>query len=387
MKKLKILHLYSDWKWTGPAEPAIQMCKGLEEQGHEVIFACRKTPADQQHQKESIEKKCREYGINYTTEFALNRYFGLKDTLNDLVKLPAYIRKNKIDVVHTHLSHDHALGVYAAKLSLRNPAVVKSMHRRKVLADKFWNRRLLKGLKGNNGIGVFTEGFKKKYSEQFKIPMENIALSPMTLDLDRFNTKIDYVDQRQHYKIPEDRFLIGIVARFQKYRRMDVFMEAAAKVIKQNPKVHFMVIGRSSQREETVIKPMKELGIENHVTLPGYLIDNYVDTMATLDAFTLMIPGFDGTARAMREAMALGKPCVVSEIGMLPEIVQHEKSGLVFQFKSSDSLADAWLRLINNEEERKAMGEYAAQQAQDEFRMDKVGPALEEFYQKLLGGK
>jgi glycosyltransferase involved in cell wall biosynthesis len=363
------------------------MCKGLEALGHDVTFACRKTPPEHAGQPETIEKKCREYGINYTTEISLNRYFGFKDTLNDLIKLPAYIWKNKIEVVHSHLSHDHALGLYAAKFSLRHPVLVKSMHRRNVLADKFWNRRLLKGLAGRNGLVVFTQGFKNEYAERFNIPLENIGICPMTLDLARFNQKVKYVDQRKHFNIPKGRFLIGIVARFQKYRRMDIFMAAAAQVIKQNPNAHFLVIGRSSQIQETVIKPMKALGLEEHVTLPGYLMENYVDTIASLDAFTLMIPGFDGTARAMREAMALGKPCVVSDIGMLPEIVEHGKSGLVFSFKSAESLAEAWLRLIDNPEERQTMGQYAANYAREHFRMESVGPALESFYQKLLVAK
>jgi len=53
----------------------------------------------------------------------------------------------------------------------------------------------------------------------------------------------------------------------------------------------------------------KDLSADNFI-FAGYLIDNYVDTLKSLDIFTLMMPGFDGTARAMREAMALGIPCV-----------------------------------------------------------------------------
>ena len=381
---MKILHLYSDWKWTGPAEPAIQMCKGLEELGHEVVFACRATPAEHSKCEETVEMKAAEYGINFTTEFGLNRYLGFKDTCSDLWRLPKYIKENKIDVVHTHLSHDHAFGALAIKMSgSHKPVLVKSMHGRKVLGDKFWNRRLLKGLKGRNGLVVFSESFKQKYSERFVIDDERIGLCPMTLELDRFNPERELKCQRSAYNVPEDSVLIGIVARFQKYRRMDVFMEAAKKVVEKEPSVRFMVIGRSGQIQETVIKPMKELGIEENVVLPGYLIDNYVDMMQTIDVFTLMIPGFDGTARAMREAMALGKPCVVSDIGMLPDIVQHEKSGMVFDFTNADELAECWLKLVRDEKARKAMGEYAAKYARENFRLDKVGPALEQFYTKL----
>ncbi len=383
---MKILYLYSDWKWTGPAEPVLQMCKGLQDLGHEVVFACRKTPREHLSQQETVEMKAAEYGLNFTTEFGLNRYFGLRDTLNDLIALPRAIARERFDVVHTHLSHDHGFGSYATRIlpGSRRPVLVKSMHKREVLADRFWNRRLLGSLGRREGIVVFTESFKQQYHRRFRIAVDQIGICPMTVDLDRFNPDRPFADQRAAFNIPHDSVLIGIVARFQKYRRMDVFMQAAKKVISQQPNVRFLVIGRSGQMQETVVKPMKELGIENNIILPGYLIDTYVDTLATLDVFTLMTPGFDGTARAVREALALGKPCVVSNVGMLPEIVEDGKTGFVFEFTNPDALAAAWLRLINDSDVRARMGAAAAEQARQHFRMDAVGPALEQFYAAML---
>lgn len=381
---MRILHLYSDWKWTGPAEPVIQMCKSLEERGHDVTFACRVTPPEHADADESVEMKAAEYGINFTTEFGLNRYWGLRDSLYDLTHLPHYIRREKIDVIHTHLSHDHAFGWYAKKMCFsRRPILVKSMHRRQVLPAKFWNNRLLKGLKGKNGLLVFSESFRQAYAERFAIYPDHIGICPMPLDLDRFRPDRSFIDQREAFGIPADSPVIGIVARFQKYRRMDVFLEAARKVVDEFPSTRFVVIGRSGQMQETVIKPMQELGLETNVITPGYLTDNYVDMMMTLDVFTLMIPGFDGTARALREAMALGKPCVASDVGMLPDIVNHGTHGLIFKFPEADDLAACWLDLLRHPQKATAMGEAGAAHAKEAFRLDSVGPALETLYQSL----
>ena len=38
---MKILHLFSDWKWTGPAEPVLNLCKELEKRGHDVTLGYR----------------------------------------------------------------------------------------------------------------------------------------------------------------------------------------------------------------------------------------------------------------------------------------------------------------------------------------------------------
>ncbi|MDT8391120.1 MAG: glycosyltransferase family 4 protein [Lentisphaeria bacterium] len=385
---MRILHLYSDWKWTGPAEPVIQMCKALEERGHDVTFACRATPPEHADADESVQMKAAEYGIHFTTEFGLNRYWGFRDSIYDLVHLPAYIRRRNIDVIHTHLSHDHAFGCYAKKMCLsRRPVLVKSMHNREALPQKFWNNRLLKGLRGKNGLLVFSEGFRRRYAERFSISPDRIGVCPMPLDLVRFRPDRPFVSQRKAFNIPAGSPVIGIVARFQKYRRMDVFLEAARRVVDEFPDVRFVVIGRSGQMRDTVITPMKDLGLEKNVITPGYLTDHYVDMMMTLDIFTLMIPGFDGTARALREAMALGKPCVASDIGMLPDIVKHGERGLIFTFPDAGDLAACWLDLLRNPRRAKMMGDTGAAYAKDAFRLDAVGPALETFYQSLGAGQ
>jgi UDP:flavonoid glycosyltransferase YjiC (YdhE family) len=42
---MKILQLFSNWKWTGPADPILNLCKGLEKRGHEVTLAYQKPPS------------------------------------------------------------------------------------------------------------------------------------------------------------------------------------------------------------------------------------------------------------------------------------------------------------------------------------------------------
>lgn len=381
---MRILHLYSDWRWTGPAEPAVQMCKALEERGHEVVFACRKTPAEFVDQEKSVEIGATKHGINFTTEFGLNRYFGLKDTIRDITAIPRYLKNEGIDVLHTHLSHDHGLGAYSTWRAHKQDLVwVKHMHRRTPLDDNFWNRRLLCNMKKRQGIMVFTESFRDMYADTFGIPKEQIGMCPMPMDQEKFHRNAEYQSLRDEWKIPDGAVVIGIVARYQKYRRMDTFMQAARKVVDEYPNAYFVVIGRSSQMAETVIKPMKENDLEDNVVLAGYLTDKYLDGLASLDIFTLTTPGFDGTARALREAMSLGKPSAISDVGMLPDIAPHEKAGLVWKFGDADDLAACWKRLIADSELRKKMGEYAATRAEAEFRFDLIGPSLENFYEQL----
>jgi hypothetical protein len=70
---MKILHLFSDWKWTGPTEPVLNLCKELQNRGHDVTLAYQKAPFPVE---DSFEKRILKEGVKSTQQFYLNH--GLK---------------------------------------------------------------------------------------------------------------------------------------------------------------------------------------------------------------------------------------------------------------------------------------------------------------------
>jgi glycosyltransferase involved in cell wall biosynthesis len=174
-----------------------------------------------------------------------------------------------------------------------------------------------------------------------------------------------------------------MVARFQKYRRTEVFLEAVKTIVEEFPNIKVLLVGRSSQMEENVIQPMKRLGIEPWVVLGGYRADDYIDTLACMDLFVFLMAGSDGTARALREAMAMGKPVIVADRGILPELVENRISGLVVE-ETPEALADATLQLLRHPELRMGMGKAAWKKAHQDFRLDQQAKAVETFYEEMI---
>ncbi len=373
---LKILHLYSDWRWTGPCEGVLQICKKLMEMGHDIRVAFRSPPFFTEER--TIEKKAKEMGINAVTDFSLDRYMGIRNTIKDLINLPRYLRKEGFDIVHMHLSHDHFLGTFCAYLlGKKRPILIRSFHKRSVLKNNLFNKFLLRL---TDGYLFFTEGFRERYILDFGIDPKKTGIQKMTVDLERFDPEKEYKDMRKEFGIPKDAIVIGTVARFQRYRRMDWFLEAAKEIIRRHKNVYFLLIGRSSQIKDTVIDPIKRLKIEDRAIVAGYRRKDYVDTISCLDIFTLLMPGSDGAARALREAMAMGKACVVSDFGMLPEIVGDS----AFVIHDIRSLISAWDELIKDPEKRKELGKRAREYSLKNFNIEDAAKGLEEFYFKML---
>jgi len=230
---------------------------------------------------------------------------------------------------------------------------------------------------------TFSERARKEDAEHFGLPPERVGKLSPALDLKRYDPKREFKDMRPLFGIGPGEIVIGMIARYQKYRRTDVFLDALKIITKEFPNVKVLLVGRSSQMEQSVIQPMKQFGIEKWVILGGYQTNDYLDTLACMDIFVFLMAGSDGTARALREAMAMGKPVIVANRGILPELVEDGVSGLVVNDRPAE-LAHAALRLLRHPEMREALGQSAYQKAHQDFKLERQAEAVERFYQGMI---
>ena len=381
---MKILHLFSNWKWTGPADPTLNLCKELEKRGHDVTFAYRKPPMPLE---DSIEKRVLQSEVKATDQFRLDHSVKvyhpsfLPTHLRDILDLTRYLRQEKFDILNVHHTHGHLLGGIAARRSGHPVIVIRSDHKRDSLKPRLGNRLLISQL--TDGMITFSERARRDDSEHFGLPLERVQKVSPALDLSQYDPREKFKDMKPSFGIEPKEIVIGMIARYQKYRRTAVFLEAVKTIAKEFPNVRLLLVGRSGQIEQSVIQPMRQLGVEKWVVLGGYQTKDYLATLACMDIFVFLMAGSDGTARALREAMAMGKPVIVANRGMLPELVEDGVSGLVVN-DNAEELARAALRLLQRPELREALGKAAYQKAHRDFRLDRQVEAVESFYQAMI---
>jgi glycosyltransferase involved in cell wall biosynthesis len=305
----------------------------------------------------------------------------LADIPRDLRDLRRFIDHEGVDLINVHHSHDHILGGIAAWWSKKRPVVIRSDHERDAMTPNLGNRLLVSKL--TDGILTFSEMARQKDSTDLPIHEERVGRVGVALELERYDPKGSYRDMRDVFKIAHEDMVIGMVARFQKYRRTEIFLGALERLVVEFPHVKALLVGRSSQIRESVIEPTRRLGLDANVILAGYQTENYLDTLAAMDIFVFLMAGSDGTARALREAMAMGKPTVVARRGMLPEIVEPGVTGMVVD-DTPENLIGALRTLIQDRRLREKMGKAGCEKARRDFRLDKQSEEIEAFYQKIL---
>lgn len=371
---MKVLNLFSDWKWTGPAEPVLSLCEALGNEGVDVTLAYRKTPLE--FNERTVEKEAHKRSIKCFDGFKLNRYFSVKDWYFDARFLNPYIEQEGIDIVHTNLSHDYFTALTALTFHKKRPLIIRTDHKRDGMPVNWFMQW---GLSRTDGIVTYSEKIGKQDMANFRFPEERMCVIPPGIEPHEGTIK----NIRYEFGLRMDEKVIGVIGRLKPDRGFDIILKAF-KILKDRVgDVKLLIMGRSSQIEESVIKPLRELGLEKDVILAGYQIDNYFSVISLFDLFVMMRAGSDGSARALREVMSMGKPAIVSDMGMLPDLVEDGKTGYVTKWDEHD-LADKMEALITDDAKRKQFGDNAKETAGEKWNYQLQAKTMKNFYESLL---
>jgi len=220
--------------------------------------------------------------------------------------------------------------------------------------------------------------------KELGLPAGRAEVVPGAVDVSRFDPVRVHPAGRNRLSLPDDAFLIGIVARLQTHRHYDDLFEGFKKFHTKVSQAHLVIVGRGTKAEEVGRKPIERHGLEGHVHITGYLDgDDDVGMIGSFDAGVFLAPGTDGTCRAVREMMAMGVPMVVSDRGMLPEIVTDGAEGIVCS-GAGDDLAAAFTRLYRQRGERLQMGRRAREAACSRYALRVQAAKVASLYRRVL---
>ena len=96
---------------------------------------------------------------------------------------------------------------------------------------------------------------------------------------------------------------------------------------------------------------------------------------------------WENSPYALLEAMSCAVPIIATNVGGIPEIVQHMISGLLVEPESPINLANAIITLLVDQDLRKKMGAQARERILNSFSIDQVLPKMESFYYDILADK
>lgn len=372
---MRVLHLFGDWKWTGPAEPTLDLCLELRTRGVDARLLCPPAPPEA---SSSLPAKSRERGLEPSSGLRFNHRINLIDNLSDLSAVRALCEHDSIDVLHVHFSHDHLIGGIAARRARHRPRIFRTNQKAVPTPRGPGSTFLLRRL--TDGYLTYSKAALEADARAFGLD-GRAWLVPPAMRLERFDPAAPARDLRAAFGIPPESFVLGVVARMQRHRRFDVLLEGVKRA--RVPGLRVLVVGRGTRMNEVAVEPARRLGLESMVKFTGYLGADYLPTVAAFDALLFLVPGSDGTCRAIREAMAMGRPVIGARRGMIPEIVEDGKTGLVID-DTPEGIAAAIERLASTPALRESMGRAGRAKALESFDIRRQAAAVIGAYEEAL---
>lgn len=371
---MRLVVTIANWKRTGPVEPALDGAAGLAARGHEVLVATGRpvgtAPDDAGAAADARGLTRLDLGLT------LRKHGAFLANRRDARRLAAHLAARPPDVVLCTLRNDHRVVARAIRRAGLALPVVRAWFEDGATPPSPEEAHLLAG-----AARVLVFGAAPSVTlRRFGVGDDRIVRLPPPLDVARWQRVRATLEApaalRARWSPPPDALVVGLVARVQPHRRFDLLWDALTLLVARRVPVLAVVVGRGTSFRAVAAEPVRARGLASVVRFAGYLRGAaYAAALASFHAQCLLVPGSDPTVRALREGMALGVPSIATRRGLLPDLVEDGRTGLLVD-ETPEALADAIERLARDPARCARLGAEAAVRA-EAFALPRVAAALE----------
>jgi glycosyltransferase involved in cell wall biosynthesis len=179
---------------------------------------------------------------------------------------------------------------------------------------------------------------------------------------------------------------VGIIKSLEDKYGIDVLIRAFSLVKQRyNAPVELYIAGRGS-REAEYRGLVRKMGLDGSVHFGGYIPQAEVPELhRTFDVFvTLSVEDSESFGVSLVESMASGVPSVVSQVGGLQEVAEHEVTSYIIRPRDEMAAAEAILSLLRDETRAKEMGRNARERVIKHYDWKRNLDHIEEIYKRTL---
>jgi glycosyltransferase involved in cell wall biosynthesis len=315
------------------------------------------------------------------------------DPVNDfstVLELYRLMRKERPHIVHTHTAKAGFAGRLAARLA-GVPVIFHTFHGH-VLKGYFGPlksrlflelERFCAGL--SDRILTLSTHLREELVDLGVANRDRIAVVPLGLDLCDFTNHAPRPgDFRKECGIAAEDRLIAMVGRLVRIKNIPLFLDAAARVHRIDPRVRFAVVGDGEERK-AVEAHARSLGLGGIVHFTGWRRD-LPKIYADLDAVVISSDN-EGTPVSLIEAMASGCPVVATRVGGVPDLLEDGRLGQIVPPRDPAGLADAILNTVRPRNGITAMTKVAKEKVLEKYSLGRLTDDMNQLYREVLSRK
>lgn len=291
-----------------------------------------------------------------------------------------YLRRQRPNIVHTHLIHAETYGIPAAKIAGVH-GIVNSCHN----DDPFrftlplrWRSWILwkiasRGIAISNALRDFLIEIEHAPPQKIQTVYYGLQAPPLISP--------DQWTLRQELNLPPHSRLIGSMCRLIEQKGLPYALEATAPLCSRYSDLHYVIVGEGKLKND-LIEQAKKLDIADRVHFIGWR----TDVQALMAQFEMFIAPslWEGFGLVFLEAMGQARPIITTCVSSIPEVVHDQECGILVPPRDSQALSDAIAYLLDHPTKAKAMGEAGRNRLETVFDPQHMIDQTAAIYQDLI---
>ncbi|MGZ4161998.1 MAG: N-acetyl-alpha-D-glucosaminyl L-malate synthase BshA [Neobacillus sp.] len=374
MKRLKIgITCYPTVGGSGVV--ATELGKMLAEKGHEIHFISSSIPF----------RLNRMYHNIYYHQVEVNQYSVFQYPPYDIAlasKIAEVVNREKLDLLHVHYAIPHAVcAILAKQMCNRDIKIVTTLHGTDITVlgyDSSLTDTIKFGIEKSDVVTAVSNALVEQTYELIH-PDKQIETVYNFID-ERVYQKSDAHHLREEFEIKEDEKVVIHVSNFRPVKRVQDVVETFAKISTTMP-AKLLLVGDGPEITR-VCKLVREFGLDGQVIFLGK--QENLDELYSISDLMLLLSEKESFGLVALEAMACGVPCIGTNVGGLPEVVEHGVTGFICEVGDIEDISTKAVALLKDKELHQQFTYQAVETVRSKFNADRIVQQYEQIYFKLL---
>lgn len=374
MRKLKIgITCYPTVGGSGVV--ATELGKMLAERGHEIHFISSSIPF----------RLNKIYHNIYYHQVEVNQYSVFQYPPYDIAlasKMAEVANREKLDVLHVHYAIPHAVcAILAKQMSKRDLKIVTTLHGTDITVLGY-DPSLTDAIKfGIDQSDIVTAVSNALVNQTYELihPDKQIETVYNFID-DRIYQKTDAKHLRTEFGIKDNEKVIIHVSNFRAVKRVQDVVKTFAKISAIMP-AKLLLVGDGP--EMTIIcRLVRQLGLEDQVIFLGK--QENLEELYSISDLMLLLSEKESFGLVVLEAMACGVPCIGTNIGGIPEVIDDGVTGYICEVGDIEDISKKAIGLLEDPDLHRQFSEKSLGLVKTKFKSDEIVKQYEELYYRLV---
>lgn len=374
MRKLKIgITCYPTVGGSGVV--ATELGKLLAEKGHEIHFISSSIPF----------RLNKIYHNIYFHQVEVNQYSVFQYSPYDIAlasKMAEVVNREKLDILHVHYAIPHAVcAILAKQMAGRDIKIVTTLHGTDITVlgyDPSLTAAIKFGIEKSDVVTAVSNALVNQTNELIH-PDKQIETVYNFIDARVYRkTDADYL--RVEFGIKETEKVIIHVSNFRAVKRVQDVVKAFAYISASMP-AKLLLVGDGPEMT-IVCKLVKQLELEDRVLYLGK--QENLEELYSISDLMLLLSEKESFGLVALEAMACGVPCIGTNVGGIPEVIEDGVSGYTCQVGDIESISAKAIALLSSPELYEQFSRASEVIVNSKFKAEHIVKQYEELYFKLL---